>query len=67
MPLDPDLFIDAVHTNYAGLRLQAWIVFNLLLPMVEKHLADESWPRPRDPSAAAMPTITPRKITFDCK
>jgi hypothetical protein len=66
MPLEPDLFTDAVHTTYAGLRLQAWIVFNQLLPMIEKHLADGSWPRPRDPSAPALPTITPRKITFDC-
>lgn len=67
VPLDPDLFIDAVHTTFAGMRLQAWIVFNLLVPTVEKHLADHSWPRPRDPSAPAMPTITPRKITFECK
>lgn len=66
VPLDPDLFIDAVHTTFAGMRLQAWVVFNLLLPTVEKHLADHSWPRPLDPSAPALPTITPRKITFDC-
>jgi hypothetical protein len=66
-PLDPDLFVDAVHTNYAGLRLQAWITFNLLLPVVEKHLADKSWPRPPDPAAPALPTITPRKITFSCQ
>lgn len=67
MPLDPDLFVDAVHTNYAGLRLQAWITFNLLMPVVEKHLADRSWPRPMDPAAPALPTITPRKITFTCQ
>ena len=46
MPFDPDLFVDAVHTNFAGLRLQAWVTFNQLLPTVEKHLADGSWPRP---------------------
>jgi hypothetical protein len=67
MPLDPDLFVDAVHTNNAGLRLQAWITFNLLLPVVEKHLADGSWPRPVDPATARLPTITPRKVTFDCR
>ena len=67
MPLDPDLFVDAVHTNNAGLRLQAWITFNLLLPVVEKHLADRSWPRPTDPAAPALPTITPRKATFTCQ
>lgn len=67
VPLDPDLFTDAVHTNYAGLRLQAWAGFNLLLPVVEKHLADKTWPRPSDPSAPPMPTISPRRITFSCK
>ena len=66
MPLDPDLFVDAVHTNQAGLRLQAWIAFNQLLPIVEKHLADGSWPRPSDPTVA-LPTIAPRKITFTCQ
>ncbi|HYI04862.1 MAG TPA: hypothetical protein VD858_08220 [Reyranella sp.] len=66
-PLDPDLFVDAVHTNNAWLRLQAWITFNLLLPVGEKHLADRSWPRPTDPAAPALPTITPRKITFTCQ
>jgi hypothetical protein len=67
MPLEPDLFVDAVHTNYAGLRLQAWATFNQLLPVVEKHLADGSWPRPRDPAAPALPVITPRKIALDCR
>ena len=67
MPMEPDFFVDAVHTNHAGLRLQAWITFNLLLPAVEKHLADKSWPRPSDPAVPALPTITPRKITFDCR
>ena len=26
MPFDPDLFVDAVHTNYAGIRLAAWVI-----------------------------------------
>jgi len=67
VPLEPDLFVDAVHTNYAGLRLQAWVAFNQMLPIVEKHLADRSWPRPRDADPPPLPTITPRKITVDCR
>ncbi len=66
-PLDPDLFVDAVHTTWAGVRLQGWVAFNQLVPIVEKHLADGSWPRPSDPSTAQLPTITPRKITFECR
>jgi hypothetical protein len=66
-PFDPDLFSDAVHTNYAGTRVRAWTVFNQLLPTVEKHLADGSWPRPWPAGApTALPTFTPRQITFSC-
>ena len=61
-PLDPDLFVDAVHTNYAGLRIHAWVAFNLLLPTVEKHLADGSWPRPWPADAPSiLPTFASRK------
>jgi hypothetical protein len=66
-PFDPDLFIDAVHTNYAGTRMRAWVTFNQLLPLVEKHLADGSWPRPWPADApTTLPTFTPRRIIFDC-
>lgn len=66
-PLNPDLFVDAVHTNYAGGKLRGWIAFNLLLPIIEKHLADGSWPRPWPKNAPqTLPTFTPRKITFNC-
>ena len=67
-PFDPNLFTDAVHTNYAGTRLRAWVAFNLLLPTVEKHLADGSWPRPWPAGApTALPTFTPREIAVSCK
>jgi hypothetical protein len=67
-PTNPDLFNDAVHTNYAGTRVRGWVAFNLLLPIIEKRLADGSWPRPW-PSAAstALPTFTPRRMEFDCR
>ena len=38
-PFDPDLFVDAVHTSYAGTRIRGWAAFNLLVPLVEKKLA----------------------------
>lgn len=66
-PFDPDLYIDAVHTNYAGSRMRGWVAFNQLLPTVEKHLADGSWPRSWPVGApSALPTFTPRRITFNC-
>jgi hypothetical protein len=65
MPFDPDLYVDAVHLTYAGIRLQAWIAFNQLLPTIEKHLKDGSWPAPRQPDLP-LPIFTPRQITFSC-
>ncbi|MGH7462342.1 MAG: hypothetical protein ACREMA_15125, partial [Longimicrobiales bacterium] len=66
-PFDPDLNIDAVHTNYAGTRVRGWVAFNQILPTVQKHLADGSWPRPWPADApSTLPTFTPRRITFDC-
>ena len=67
LPFDPDLFLDAVHTSYAGTRMQAWITLNALIPLIEKHLADKSWPRPMPEPQPPLPTFTPRQITLDCK
>jgi hypothetical protein len=45
-PRDPRLFDDGVHMTSAGIRLQAWIVFNELVPIIERKLASHEWPRP---------------------
>lgn len=66
MPFDPDLFTDAVHFSYGGTQLRAWIILQHLIPVVEKHLSEGTWPRPMPPDAAPLPRFTPRKITFDC-
>ena len=67
LPFDPDLFLDAVHTSYAGTRMRGWITLNALIPLIEKHLADKSWPRPMPNPTPPLPTITPRKMTLACK
>ena len=68
MPFDPDLFIDGIHTTYSGERLRAWVVFQQLVPIVERHLASGAWPKP-PPKAGDMPpppTYEPRRISFKC-
>jgi hypothetical protein len=67
LPADPDLFLDAVHASYAGTRMRGWITFNQLIPLIEKHLADKSWPRPMPSPEPPLPTFTPRGITLSCK
>lgn len=67
LPFDPDLFRDALHTSYAGTRMKAWVTLNALIPVIEKHLADKSWPRPMPDPQPPLPTITPRRIALDCK
>ena len=37
-----------------------------LLPTIEKHLKDGTWPAPGKPELP-LPTFTPREITFSCK
>ena len=67
MPFDPDLFVDAIHNTYAGERLRAWVFFQALVPIVERHLKSGAWPRKVVPSNEPAPAFMPRAITFDCK
>ena len=71
MPRDPDLFVDAIHNTQTGVRLKAWVVLQELLPLVERHLANGTWPK-ADPGAG-MPArhpafaVPPRPLEFTCK
>jgi hypothetical protein len=43
-PKDPRLFLDAIHLTNAGIRLQAWIMLQGLVPIVERQIASGAWP-----------------------
>jgi hypothetical protein len=45
-PQDSELFGDAIHMQEAGLKLQAWIVLQQLLPILEEKIAAGTLPRP---------------------
>lgn len=71
MPRDPDLFVDAIHNTQTGVRLKAWVVLQELLPLVERHLANGTWPK-ADPGAGMPPrhpafAVPPRPLEFTCK
>src|SRR5262249_27536401 len=46
MPRDPDLFTDAVHATYAGVRLHAWIAAQQLVPILRERVMSGRLPRP---------------------
>jgi hypothetical protein len=66
LPFSPSLYADAVHAAPAGSRLRGWITFQQLLPTIEKHLADRSWPSPPGPPAP-LPPFAPREIAVPCR
>lgn len=43
-PRDPDLFNDAIHMTQSGLRLQAWIYLQELIPVIQARIASGKWP-----------------------
>jgi hypothetical protein len=56
-PLDRRLFTDVIHVTRAGIHLQAWIVFNGLVPIIERRLALHEWPRPARHHLVSHPAI----------
>ena len=61
-PPDPRLFSDAVHMMGAGIPLQAWIVFNHLVPTIERQLASGDWPRTPRHELSAHPAFGARRL-----
>ncbi len=67
-PKEPRLFNDAIHMREDGVRLRAWLMTALLLPMIEERLADGRLPRPprREP-LLEHPVLSkpPRLVALD--
>jgi hypothetical protein len=61
-PRDPRLFEDGVHMTHAGIRLQAWIVFNGLIPALERELASGRLPRSSANRLATHPAFADRRL-----
>lgn len=67
-PQDPTLFLDGVHFNCPGIRLQAWIVFQKLLPLIQGRLASGRWPRSDEHPLQSHPGIpAPRLAENFCR
>jgi len=64
-PRNPDLFDDAIHMTERGLRLQAWIYLQQLVPIIQSRIDSRQWPkRPAaSPVSAAWATTPPRTVS----
>jgi hypothetical protein len=72
-PRDPDLFADGVHLQYHGLRLQAWLFFEALVPLLDERIHAGRLPRParqrRDVHPAfdqPLRTVTLSELRSNC-
>jgi hypothetical protein len=69
-PHDPDLFGDAIHLTERGLRLQAWMFLQQLIPIIESKLSSHAWPKAPSPNvpsagwASAPPRLETRQAVL---
>ncbi len=61
-PHDPDFFIDGIHFNGLGIRIQAWIVLQALIPRITEKLVTGEWPRPDRVTLEEHPYIRPSRV-----
>lgn len=64
-PQDPNLHSDAIHMTSEGIKIRAWIVFNLLVPILEKKISENQIPRPDRINLSEHPAFKgdPRNLT----
>jgi hypothetical protein len=58
IPQDPDLFGDPIHMGSPGLRLQAWIVFQQLVPWLQTALDRHRLPKPMQTPRLVHPAFS---------
>jgi hypothetical protein len=58
-PRLPDLFYDAVHFNDDGIRLQAWIILQAIIPHIRNRIERGELPRPDREFITEHPCIRP--------
>jgi hypothetical protein len=58
MPVQPDLYDDAIHNTYLGSRIRAWIVFEELVPLLKEDIENGRLPRPSRVNYTQHPYIT---------
>jgi hypothetical protein len=69
MPREPELFADAVHARYDGVRLHAWMAAQMLAPWLRERIDSGRLPRPFGSGLQTHPAFPGNEHTllFDCK
>lgn len=58
MPRQPDLYDDAIHNTQLGIRIRAWINFEVLVPALKADIESGKLPRPDEEFIEAHPYLT---------
>jgi hypothetical protein len=68
LPREPDLYDDAIHAKYEGVKLHAWIVAQQLAPIILKRLKDNDLPRTSGQASGKHPAFpgNERTAVFAC-
>lgn len=66
-PQDPDLFTDAIHQTYAGVRLRGWIVLQQLIPLLKRRIDAGRLPRPDQAWLDRHPAFMTLETTADVR
>jgi hypothetical protein len=63
-PIDPRLFVDAIHMTPNGTKLMAWITFQNLVAVLERSIVSGALPRPARHHLASHPAFSgsPREL-----
>ncbi|HYL39346.1 MAG TPA: hypothetical protein VEV17_25730 [Bryobacteraceae bacterium] len=66
LPQDPNLFVDAIHMTDTGERVKAWIVFQQLVPLLQKQIETGQLPRPASARLPALPSLAADPMSVRC-
>ena len=65
--MNPEFFVDGIHFSEDGVRLQAWIVLQSLLPVVRERVKSGEWPRKARSFLLEHPYIgEPKAVNSPC-
>ncbi len=63
MPHQPDLYDDAIHNTYLGIRVKAWVNFQSIVPIIKQDIESKVLPRPAKKPLDKHPYIEPISYT----